>query len=127
MYHALQIEPDPKSPLIVSQSAFAMQMMHLRRMGYQTASMSQLALACQRKAAIPRRTVVITFDDGYESVVRIAKPVLDDCGFSATAFVVCNAIGSHNFWSDGKPRPRLECLGFEGLRELIDAGWEIGS
>ncbi|MBT8085957.1 MAG: polysaccharide deacetylase family protein, partial [Woeseia sp.] len=42
---------------------------------------------CELRQQIPPRTVVITFDDGYENFYTNALPVLQDLGLPATVFV----------------------------------------
>lgn len=80
-------------------------------------------------------TVAVTFDDNYRSVLELAKPILDRHGFPGTLYVPSD-------WPDD-PRPmrwpgidvwlgtenehELQSLRWEELRDLADAGWEIGS
>ena len=42
--------------------------------------------------------VAITFDDGLESVARVAAPLLREHGLPATLFVVTDAVGTTNVW-----------------------------
>ena len=39
------------------------------------------------------RVAIITFDDGYKSQFTNAKPILDNYGFNASFFIVCNFVG----------------------------------
>ena len=43
-------------------------------------------------APMPKRSVVITFDDGYQSVYRYAYPILKKYGFTASMFVVTSTV-----------------------------------
>jgi len=50
-----------------------------------------------------KKVVILTFDDGYMSQFKNAKPVLDKYGFKATFFIVCNWVGvdsSMMSWED---------------------------
>lgn len=48
---------------------------------------------------LPRRAVLITFDDGHRSVADVAMPMLRDRGLPAVAFVVPSVVGSDRpFW-----------------------------
>jgi peptidoglycan/xylan/chitin deacetylase (PgdA/CDA1 family) len=48
---------------------------------------------------LPRRAVLITFDDGHRSVFDVAMPMLRERGLPAVAFVVAGLIGSDDpFW-----------------------------
>ncbi len=62
-----------------------------------------------------RAMVSFTFDDGYLSTYTEAFPILSDHSFPATVYMV----------TDNLSRP--ERLNISHLRELADAGWEIGS
>ena len=54
-----------------------------------------------RNSGIPRRTVVITFDDGYIDVLRNAFPILRERSLPATVFVASAHIGAtREFWWD---------------------------
>jgi peptidoglycan/xylan/chitin deacetylase (PgdA/CDA1 family) len=52
-----------------------------------------------------QKVVILTFDDGYESQYSNAKPILDNYGFKATFYIVCNYVGSGDnrmTWKDIK-------------------------
>jgi peptidoglycan/xylan/chitin deacetylase (PgdA/CDA1 family) len=71
------------------------------------------------------KRAVLTFDDGYESVLTRALPLLEAHGFTATVFVVSGKIGGVNDWDGETPGDAL--LSADGVRALAAAGIEIGS
>ena len=106
---------------------------HVGRMlakGYSAATFSEAILAPRW-----RKTFAVTFDDAYASVGRLAQPVLDRLGVPATVFVPTSFQDSRepmswpgiDQWAGGGHRSELRPLGWEQLRELQAAGWEIGS
>lgn len=64
---------------------------------------------------VPKKPVVITFDDGLASDDLIALPILKRYGFTATFFVNPGTLDTENH------------LTAEGVKRLSDAGMEIGS
>jgi peptidoglycan/xylan/chitin deacetylase (PgdA/CDA1 family) len=73
--------------------------------------------------------VAVTFDDGLESVGRIAAPLLRDHGLPATLFVVTDAVGGTNVWQGrGDPGiPVFPLLGWRALEGLIGQGISLGA
>lgn len=47
---------------------------------------------------VPKRTVALTFDDGYADVLHLAKPLLAQFGIPATVFVISGALGRELWW-----------------------------
>lgn len=99
----------------------------LRRQGWRTLAGQELR-AGLAQGAWPGRAFAITFDDGFASVLEHALPVLHECGFTATVFVVAHWVGAGNDWP-GQPAwaPRRPLLDWAGLRRLVEAGWEMGA
>nr|WP_301290520.1 polysaccharide deacetylase family protein [Kerstersia gyiorum] len=65
----------------------------LRKHGWQTLTAEQLRGFLEEGRPVPRRSVVLTFDDGYLDNWQYAHPVLKEYGFSAIMFVVTDWIG----------------------------------
>lgn len=125
MYH--KIQGSDESDLNVLPQAFAQQMKCLKAKGYESITLEKLVQAIQGKADLPKRPIVITFDDAYQSVSVNAKPVLDQLDFTATVFVVPQAVGKYNIWDEHKSLPVVPCMSLEELQTLVSDGWEIGS
>jgi len=51
-----------------------------------------------KSGRLPRRAVVITFDDGYLDNLQIAKPLLATNGLPATVFAVSGSLGQEFWW-----------------------------
>ncbi|WP_434600318.1 polysaccharide deacetylase family protein [Streptomyces sp. A5-4] len=123
MYHAVGRAPSPQAyGLSVTPEAFAGQMELLDAGGYTPLTTARLAARWRNGGALPRRPVVITFDDGYEGVHRHARPVLAEYGFAASVFVSTG-------WVRGayEERGALDTmLDWNQVRELAADGAEIG-
>ncbi len=103
---------------------FERQMQWLAENGYRTRSLSE-CLHCQSQ--LGAREIVITFDDGYRALMKYALPALQRYGFTATVFPVVDYVGKQNRWDYNLFWRRHEHLHWHELRELVAAGWEIGS
>lgn len=95
----------------------------LRALGYQSVTFWDLLAA----PALPAKPVILTFDDAYESIYHYAFPVLQEFGFSGVAFVIAGFIGRLNRWDVNLGGFRFRHMTEEQLREIEQAGWEIGS
>lgn len=122
MYHAITRVPDDPNNICVSPERFETQMLHLRRHRLRGVSIKELVRAVRQGDA--RGLVGLTFDDGYEDLLRNAVPVLERLGFTATAFVLGEMLGGENSWDRGS---RLKLLGVESVREAEERGVEVGS
>lgn len=102
------------SKMMVSPAQFEAQLDWLAREHYQVLRLSELADFLAGRRALPQRAVVITIDDGYESMLRHALPVLKKHGFPATLFVYTDFIGARDALGWGQ----LEDLARTGLVDL---------
>ncbi|MFZ5643032.1 MAG: polysaccharide deacetylase family protein [Bacillota bacterium] len=79
---------DASNPSVISLAQFSQQMEYLYKNGYYTASISELGEFVKGKKKLPPRTVVITFDDGYESNYLYCYPYLLKYNFRASIFLM---------------------------------------
>ena len=90
MYH--HVSPAP-GLVTISPQNFAQQMAWLARSGYHTASCADLEHFLRGKV-LPRRSVMLTFDDGYLDNYVHAYPILRRHGLHAVVFAVTDWIGN---------------------------------
>jgi peptidoglycan/xylan/chitin deacetylase (PgdA/CDA1 family) len=127
-YHA--ISPTWPAALATTAERFAAQLRHLARRGYAGATFTDLV-----EGRVPGKAVAVTFDDGFRSVATLGRPVLDAAGWPATIFVPTDFPGDArplawegtDRWQRTEHEAELASLGWEELRTLAAAGWEIGS
>ncbi len=133
-YHA--VSDDWPSPLAVTQTQLARHLRLLQRRGYKFVTFSKLVNCLSRGAPKGNaRIAAVTFDDGYRSNLTRALPVLREVGAPATVFVVTSFAGDGSplrwegitQWLGTTYERELEPLSPDDLRELVAAGWEIGS
>lgn len=91
MYHYVVPEKynvEKKNNARMSLESFSKGMKYLHDNGYKTATLSELEQYVNGEIQLPKKTVVITFDDGYQNNVVYAYPVLKKYGFHASIFIV---------------------------------------
>lgn len=106
MYHVVAPFPDPSQwnstyaydleyGLTVTPSQFAAQMAYLSAAGAHAISLTRLADFLLYGLPLPSKPVAITFDDGRESPMQNAVPVLRTYGYTATFFVPSGLVGRY--------------------------------
>ena len=126
-FHA--VSDDWPADFAVSASMLRRQLEHFVGSGYRGATFTE---AVATPAA--EKTIVVTFDDAYRSVVEQAYPVLSALGLPGTVFAPTGlADGERRSWEgvdrwlDGPWADELAGATWAQLRELAQAGCEIGS
>lgn len=84
-------------------------MAYLHRFRYSVMSLQRALGALYHDRPLPRRSVVLTFDDGCQNFRDYAFPVLQRYGFPATVFLVSGLIGKDAQWltDEGRSAPKL--------------------
>ncbi len=77
--------------------------------------------------AVVEKPVIITFDDGYESIFTTALPLMQEYGFKGVVFIPVNYIGKFNDWDVQFGDKRFRHLNEAQIKSLHDSGFEIGS
>jgi peptidoglycan/xylan/chitin deacetylase (PgdA/CDA1 family) len=127
-YHAVS-ETWPAA-LAVTPAQLRRQLEWLTARGYRGATFHEALTRPARP-----RTLVVTFDDAYRSVLERAYPILSALGIPGTVFAVTGFAASArqlewpgiDQWQGGPHDDELQGLEWHELRRLADEGWEIGS
>jgi peptidoglycan/xylan/chitin deacetylase (PgdA/CDA1 family) len=67
-------------------------MNYLKTHGYRVIPLADLPPFLRGESALPKRSVVLTIDDGHRSVYQVAYPILKAFGYPATLFVYSDYI-----------------------------------
>ncbi len=115
MYHNIT-PPDSEHQMnYVSPQSFDRQMEFLKRNGFQVLTLSEFVEGIRASRDFHRKSVVITFDDGYADNYTDAFPVLKKYGFPATVFMIADRVGDTGY------------VTWESLREMDAAGFSVQS
>jgi peptidoglycan/xylan/chitin deacetylase (PgdA/CDA1 family) len=114
-------------PYGVRPEDFRQQVTLLRRLGCTFISVEELLHFLNGKDGLPRRPVLLSFDDGYANLLGNAVPVLQEYGIPAVVFAVSDRLGENNDWVHAPGVARMPLLSAEELKRLTAAGLEIGA
>ena len=78
-------------------------------------------------ASFPKKPLILTFDDGYETAVSNALPLMNAYGFHGVVFLLGDAQKSHNFWDSNRKELHNALAGLQQRQLFRKAGWEIGA
>jgi len=106
---------------------FRKDMQLIRAAGYHVVSLASVLNAIKDNDRLPDKTVVITFDDGLACDYENALPILQEFGYTASAFVVTGKVGGYNDFSKNYGFSRRRMLTASEIRAMDEAGIDIGS
>jgi peptidoglycan/xylan/chitin deacetylase (PgdA/CDA1 family) len=96
--------------------------------GFAGISLAQAFDHLERTGRYPSNAVVLTFDDGYLSVLEQALPIMAAQGFSATAFLVTSLMGMSAAQAKARhPDFDRDLLGWQHAEAWVRSGFEVGS
>lgn len=131
MYHSVGrvLEDWHWAILTVPAPTFEDHLKALARAGYTTVGLPELRDYVARGRTLPKRTVVLTLDDGYVDNWTYAVPLLQKYRFSATVLVTPEFIDPRDIvrptladaWAGKLQEDELEVRGFMSWRELSAA------
>ncbi len=111
VYH--NISAQDKGKLSIASRTFDAQIRQLHEEGFQAITLADFMAFAAGRRQLPRKSVLLTFDDGYKSFVQYARPILKDYGFGATLFVYLDFIGAGSG------------LSWQDLRTLSEQGYDV--
>jgi len=128
MYHEVSPSPHPAfRRYTVTVRDFTRQMRWLAAFGYQPVDMDTLVHARQGRASLPKRPVVITFDDGFQGCADHAVPVLRTHGFTAMFYLVAGLMGATSRWLRPELGMELALMSWDTARSLAAEGFRCGA
>ncbi|VAX37274.1 hypothetical protein MNBD_UNCLBAC01-398 [hydrothermal vent metagenome] len=114
MYHNVNYTDEPK-PNTVSPENFARHMAYLRENGYHVMSMDEFVQMTTEGRKFSRKSVVITFDDGYEDNYSYAFDILQKHQLPAIIFIPSDLMDAKGYLYWGQ------------IQEMVENGVDFGS
>lgn len=129
MYHMI-VEDEEHSGFHwtnVSKEQFRKHLVLLDKWGFTPITFRDYILFTKGQLQLPRKPVILTFDDGYEEVYTIAFNMLKDMGWNAVVFVIGDQKIKMDLWNNGAGSKNPNLLNPKQIKEMHSAGFEIGS
>jgi peptidoglycan/xylan/chitin deacetylase (PgdA/CDA1 family) len=114
VYHDIRAQSQGR--LRIAASTFEEQMRYLKAEGYRPIRLEDFIAHLLDRRQLPRKSVLLTFDDGHKGFLQYAHPVLKELGFPAALFIQSDQISV---------RPNSGFLSWPELRDLVKDGVEI--
>jgi peptidoglycan/xylan/chitin deacetylase (PgdA/CDA1 family)/glycosyltransferase involved in cell wall biosynthesis len=126
-HHVGPPQPGTLSSLTVSPQRFERHVRWLVRRGYQGICPADWLRWCHEGKGLPRKPVLLTFDDGYADLVEYALPVLRRYGFGAAVYIVTGQVGGTNAWDEAQGSGTFRLMTAEQIRYWATQGIEFGA
>lgn len=128
-YHAIaDLRDDPVlAEYAVPPALFAAQLDALAAHGWTFVDLDAVLTALTGEGSLPRRALLLSFDDAYADLLEVACPILVERGLPGVVFAVAGRIGATNEWDSRKRATTLRLLDADGLRAVASQGVEVGS
>lgn len=125
MYHSLLKDPARHGKYVVSPDLFESDLKYLKEHGYSFVGIQELIDFVYSGDPLPKKSVVITFDDGYYNNYLYAYPLLE----KYDAKMVISVIGKYTDLYDGeKPNAYYSHVTWDMINEMLASGRvEIGN
>jgi peptidoglycan/xylan/chitin deacetylase (PgdA/CDA1 family) len=115
LYHHIGFSLRGDSLYYVAPDVFDHQMNLLYQWGYKTISVALLVKAIKEGAELPPKPILLTFDDGSETIYENALPIMQRYGFTGVSYIVYHYLGVSKY------------MNADQILSLYAAGWEVGS
>lgn len=128
LYHHVGPEYPRSVPgLTISPERFERHVRWLAWRGYKGIRPSDWLRWCNEGKGLPAKSVLLTFDDGYEDLVEYAFPILEKYGFGAVVYIVTGQPGGLNTWDIAKGYAPLSLMTSGQIRHWAKHGIEFGA
>lgn len=128
LYH--QITPDVHPDFFtysITPKTFNIHMKILKLLRFNSINLDQLEEYRKGNTTLPRKPILITFDDGFQESVDYAVPILKTNNFTAVFFIPTKYIGEGSHWLVPELGIEFPIIDWKTIKLLDSCGFQIGS
>jgi peptidoglycan/xylan/chitin deacetylase (PgdA/CDA1 family) len=120
VYHSIEPKSEKKESKMqehyhIYPENFRAQMQYLKDNGYTPIPMKVYLDHLKHDTEIPKKAVVLTFDDGWKNQYDYAYPILKEFGYTGTFYIIAKSVGAKSYVS------------WDNIKEMKQAGMDIQS
>lgn len=120
MYHHVLRDTARAGRYVLPVDQLERDLQFLQRAGYTSVTVADLRAFIQRKQKLPEKIVMLTFDDGYQSMETYVLPLLQKTNSKAVLSVVGSFAQTYS--DSGDANVNYACLSWNALRRLQESG-----
>ncbi len=129
MYHRVVEQPVDKAEdwHAVHVKKFRQQMEVIDQLNFTPITFEDYNLYLEDKLTLPKKPIIITFDDGHLDTFEVAVPVLREFNMRAVVFVVGDRELESAFWDESATGEYLPLMSDAQILDIRAEGFEIGA
>ena len=81
----------------------------------------------QGRMPIPKKPIILTFDDGYEDNFTNLLPLMQKYGYKGVIYLLGDENITYNYWDADKGDHKDMLMNITQKQAFVQAGWEIGA
>ena len=126
MYHHITEDKSKIGDYVISKEQLESDFKYLKEKGYNTLSVRELCAIDRGEMKLPNKSIVITFDDGQESLYKYAFPLLKRYNFKAVLSII--GIYTEKYSEIENKNIAYSHITFDEINEMVSSGLvEIGN
>ncbi|TRM11658.1 polysaccharide deacetylase family protein [Lentibacillus cibarius] len=122
MYHGILTDEEkqlrPNNSSYITADSFEKQMKYLKENGYHTVTVDEMRHFLAGEMQLPRKSVMIQFDDGLRSVYRYAYPIMKEHNLDGVANIITRR--TYRDYGDKWDPSRNQYMDKEMLNKISD-------
>ncbi len=120
MYHSILKDPSRTGDYVITPDELEQDLSYFSKNGYETVTPEEIISYYDDGTPLPRKPLLITFDDGHLNNLTYALPLLEKYDMTA----VINVVGSYtlNAEKENDPNPYYAYLTRNDIKSAIDSG-----
>lgn len=122
MYHSVTSNKEEAKGLTIHKDTLEQQLLYLKKNGYTTLHFKDLEYFKTAKD-LPKKSVIITFDDVYVNQLELAYPLFKEHNLKACFYIPFKFVGGKNEWDEGDK----DLMDLNHLKQLDENIIELGS